>query len=101
VNDADDARQLLDLPLMDNDAGAATIRDYLIALLTTLWREEENFNGKRPFGNSGWQHHDVYAPMVLAGIIPGHADEDGDVDDYDDDAAKEQVIAAIEALGKA
>lgn len=46
---------VLALPMPDNDAGAATVREYLQALLLVLWMEEEGFSGKRPFGNSGWQ----------------------------------------------
>lgn len=47
-------KSVLDLPLLDNDAKAATVRDYLKALLTRIWEEGEGFNGKRPFGKSGW-----------------------------------------------
>jgi hypothetical protein len=36
-------QQLLDLPLPGNDAGASTVRGYLVALLTTLWRKEQGF----------------------------------------------------------
>jgi hypothetical protein len=45
-------RQLLDLPLPENDSGASTVRGYLLALLTELFREVDGFSGKRPFGNS-------------------------------------------------
>jgi hypothetical protein len=44
---------------INSDIGEVTIREYLRTLLSELWREEESFNGKRPFGNSGWQY-DVY-----------------------------------------
>lgn len=45
---------ILDTPMQENDADAATIRDYLKALLLRLWEQGEGFDGKRPFGNSGW-----------------------------------------------
>lgn len=87
VDNTDAPRQLLDLKLPDNDAGAPTVRAYLIELLTEVWVEEEGFNGKRPFGNSGWQN-EVYSAMFRQGIV---ADED-----YD--AAEELVLAAIKLL---
>jgi len=58
----------------DSDAGdGRTIRDYFHSLLTTLWEEGEGFSGKRPFGNSGWEH-DLYRPLALAGYVEGDAD---------------------------
>lgn len=93
------AQRLLDLPLPDNDADAATVRDYLIALLRKLWAGGEDFI-KRPFGNSGWQY-EVYAPMVAAGLIDGKLDEDGWLEHADDRAADALMDAAIQALGLA
>ena len=49
-------QQVLNTPMPPNDAGAATIRSYLVELLVLLWREGEGFSGKRPFGEGGWQH---------------------------------------------
>jgi hypothetical protein len=89
--------QLLDLPLPENDSGASTVRGYLVALLTTLWEEEEGFSGKRPFGNSGWQY-DLYAPMIEAGIVGGEIDEDGYVERADAAAADKLILAAIQSL---
>lgn len=60
----------------DSDAGeGVTVRDYFYKLLATLWHEEEGFSGKRPFGNSGWQH-EVITPLIAQGFIPGNM-EDG------------------------
>ena len=92
-------QQVLDLPLPENDSGASTVRGYLIALLTELWREEECFSGKRPFGNSSWQY-DVYVPLIKAGIVDGALDEDGYIDRCDDAAADQLVLGAIAALGE-
>ena len=47
----EEAQRVLNLPMQDNDAGAATIRDYLVALVREVWRERDGFSGKRPFGN--------------------------------------------------
>jgi hypothetical protein len=95
------ARQILDLPLpADNDADAATIRDYLIKLLSELWREEAGFNSKLPFGNSGWQY-DIYVPLIRAGLIAGILDEYDDVsDDFEYRDADKVILAAIAELGR-
>lgn len=63
-----DAQKALDLELTENDAGAATIRDYLKELLRTVLVEEEGFSGKRPFGNSGWIY-DLREPIEEAGLF--------------------------------
>ncbi len=67
---------ILDLPMQGNDADAKTVRDYLKALLSALWERDEDFSGKRPFGNSGWKY-DLYLPLVKAGIVGGKLDSEG------------------------
>jgi hypothetical protein len=80
----------------DSDAGDnMTIRDYLRALITTLWREEEGFSGKRPFGNSGWSF-DLFAPLIKAGFITGTLDDDGNVEDFDRREADQYVFKLID-----
>lgn len=79
---------VLAVPMQDNDAGADTVRDYLLALLRQLWTEEEWFSGKRPFGNSGWQD-EVYNALAVAGLI--------EPEDYS--AGDRLVMSAIDALG--
>lgn len=60
----------------DSDAGGSgTVRDYLRKLLETLWREEEGFSGKRPFGNSGWQW-EVHNALARAGFIEATVNDD-------------------------
>lgn len=67
----DEAKAALDLPIPTNDAGAETVREYFKELLATVLVEEESFSGKRPFGNSGWQH-EFLTPLEDAGYIqPG------------------------------
>jgi hypothetical protein len=84
--------ELLGLPLGPNDAGAATLREYLVKLLTQVWEDEEGFDGKRPFGNSSWQSSDVYPALKAAGLIE---------DEYGDRVtAAELVLSAIKALGE-
>lgn len=78
----------------DGDSGAKTLREYLQRLLSELWREEECFSGKRPFGNSGWQW-DVYRELVAANLVNGQLDEDGNLDDFDSDAGEVLMQAVI------
>jgi hypothetical protein len=75
--------EILAVPLPTNDANAATVREYLVALVREVWRYDECFDGKRPFGNSGWQS-EVYDGLAVAGL------DDGDA----------TVMRAIEALGE-
>jgi hypothetical protein len=60
---------------MESDIGKSTIRQYLHALLTAVWEEDEGFSGKRPFGNSGWKW-DVYDPLVKHGLIAGSMEDE-------------------------
>ncbi|MFI7630238.1 hypothetical protein [Microbispora rosea] len=92
--------QILDTPMQANDADAATIRDYLIALLALVWDHGEGFNGKRPFGNSGWEW-ELYAALARAGHLDGKFDEDGYLDDVDDVTGRKLISEAIRALSGA
>lgn len=89
---------VLDLPMGENDARARTIREYLIALLSALWDEQEGFSGKRPFGNSGWDC-DLLVPLIRGGLIDGRLDEDGYIEEIDDNGGEHLIAMAIEALG--
>lgn len=97
-------QELLGLPLPANDSGATTVRGYLLELLTGVWREEEGFSGKRPFGNSSWQY-DIYIPMIAAGAVDGATlDEDGIAGPWNEwrdsgrPKADELILAAIKVL---
>jgi hypothetical protein len=89
--------EILATPMEGNDADASTIREYLVALLATLWDEGEGFSGKRPFGNSGW-HWDLYEALVKAERMPGTFDENGYLEDVDTTKAAELIRRAIKAL---
>jgi hypothetical protein len=90
-------KDILDLELPRNDAGAKTVRDYLKKLLLQVWIEDEGFSGKRPFGNSGWKY-EIYAAMVKGGVVAGKFDTDGYLDDVEDAAADELIQDAIRRL---
>lgn len=89
---------VLDLPMGENDAQAGTIREYLIALLAALWDEQDGFDGKRPFGNSGWDC-DLLVPLIRAGLIDGRLDEDGYIEEIDDNGGEHLIAMAIQTLG--
>ena len=93
---------VLDLPVeSEYTPGLLTIRDYLIRLLSDLWKDGEGFNGKRPFGYSGWES-DLILPLVRAGLIPGTLDADGlYLETCDDKAGEELIAATIKYLGEA
>jgi hypothetical protein len=90
---------ILDCPMdpKTNDASAASVREYLAALLAELWKEGEAFSGKRPFGNSGWEW-EVYTALVRADLVNGEIDDDGYLDDVDHAAADALVQDAIRSL---
>lgn len=81
-----DGKRVLEIQMPENDAKAATVKDYLKELLNELWREGEGFSGKRPFGNSGWEY-DLYAALLRANVIP-----------VDTDAGNKLIFAAIKSL---
>lgn len=88
----------LDVQFYSDDlAQDITIREYLKALLETLWIEDEGFSGKRPLGNSGWKYQ-IYAALIKYGFIPGDLDEDGYVDNVDTKTADEFVLKLISSL---
>jgi hypothetical protein len=98
VSNGDPApQQILNLALEDNDARAATIRDYLKKLLSELWTEEEGFSGKRPFGNSDWQN-EIYLALANEGWIHAKFDRDGYLEDIDEVTGNRLILSAIEAL---
>jgi hypothetical protein len=88
---------ILDCPMGQNDAEAATVRDYLKALLRELWASGEGFSGKRPFGNSGWEY-EVYTALVKADLVEGKLDTDGYIEKVDRDTADRLILAAIDTL---
>lgn len=82
-------KAVLDVKMPENDANAETIREYFLKLLSKVWKEEEGFDGKRPFGNSGWTS-EVYNALYLSGMIA-----------EDDEGSGDGLIAfAIKSLGE-
>ena len=86
---------VLDVPLGDNEAGAADLRGYLVALLRRLWIDGEGFMGKRPFCDPGWQY-DVYRALIRHGFIDARPGTDQVP--CEPRTADDIVLAAIDAL---
>ena len=87
----------LEFSMFVSDLGrGATLREYLCALTTTLWKEGESFSGKRPFGNSGWEH-DVYKFLVGSGAVFGVFDEEGYLEEVDTKTANALMPGLIAA----
>lgn len=82
--------------MQENDANAKTIKSYLKKLLKLVWSEEQGFNGKRPFGNSGWQY-EVYIALVKAELVDGTFDEWEEVE-VDEREADKLILEAIKSL---
>jgi hypothetical protein len=102
VSDLTDPQKILALPMLaideqfrqfSNDAGAATVREYLVAILTETWK----YPPKRLWGESGWQYP-LYATLIHNDVVAGCLDSDGFVDDVDTGAADRAVAELIEAL---
>jgi hypothetical protein len=91
---------VLALPMERNDAGAATVREYLVALAAGVWTVGEGFSGKRPFGNSGW-HTEIHQALGAKGWIRCELDGDGYVEDIDEAAGNELIAAALKHLAAA
>ena len=70
-----------------------TLRKWFKKVLFTLVKEQDQFDGRRPFGNGGWIGY-LGKPFVIAGLIEG--DDDGYPED--DDAALNLVIRAVDLL---
>lgn len=91
---------VLALPMERNDAGAATIREYLVALAKGVWVKGEDFSANRPFGNSGW-HVEVHQALGAKGWIRYETDGDGYIEDVDEAAGNELIAAALKHLAAA
>ena len=74
-----------------------TIKEYLKEMLKKLWLEKDEFSGKRPFGNSGWEY-DLYKPLIQNNFVTGKLDEDGYIDSVDDNEANLIILKIIDKL---
>jgi hypothetical protein len=87
---------IMEAPVM-LDGDTLTIKEYLHKLLSTLWDEGESFNGKRPFGNSGWEY-DIYTALVKCGAVDGTLDKDEYIEDFNESHADWIIIDMINEI---
>lgn len=90
-------RNILALPMGTNDADAQTIGQYIMLVGAEVFAEQEDFSGKRPFGNSGWIF-EVYEALIEAGILEGKVDEDGYLEECDNDEGDAIISQLFEYL---
>lgn len=74
-----------------------TLGDYLKKLFKTLWQEGEDFNSKRPLGNSDWQW-EVYYVLVKNNIVEGTIDKYDCIDTVDFYSADKVILGLIDYL---
>lgn len=75
-------RDILALPMGGNDADAETIGQYLMLVAEKVFIDQEDFSGKRPFGNSSWIF-EVYEALIQGGALEGALDENGYIEKCD------------------
>lgn len=76
----------------DSDAGDdLTVRDYLHKLIWTLWNEGSAFSGKRPFGNSDWEHV-LLSALARGGFIEATMDDEGWVETFKDEHVANRLV---------
>lgn len=90
-------QDVLALSMGENDADAETIGQYIMVLGAQLFKEQDCFSGKRPFGNSGWTY-EVYEVLVKARVIDGEYYDDGDLKSLDEDQAEAVMREVFEYL---
>jgi len=78
-----------------NEAGAATVREFLTGVLAELWRDPP----KRVWGTSDWDGP-LEKALITAGLVEGTFDEDGYIEDSDDRAFRALVADAINMLAE-
>lgn len=87
--------EIFKLPVMRHDLGASIpLGEYFYQLFTMLWNENESFNAKRPWGNSGWDY-DVYVTLIKHGLISGSLDEDDYIESFNIEEASQYVLNEI------
>ena len=90
--------KLSELRFYSNDLDDnVSIKTYIKEILKVLWLEPDDFNGKRPLGNSGWQF-DLYKAMIKKNIIEGEVDDYGCVDSVNMTDADKLIIDYISIL---
>lgn len=67
-----------------------TIQEFFKIMLFKLWQNPDMFNGKRPFGNSGWEM-DLEIALLDNYVIKGIKNKDGYWDKWDREEANKII----------
>lgn len=94
---ADKIAAALDTEFESMDIGRVTPRTYMKALLEELLLKGESFSGKRPWGNSGWEH-ELAMPLCIAGVIEAEIDDERYAYPKNEDDYEKALVALVEAL---
>ena len=87
--------EILDLKFLSGDLHKeVTIREFFYELLKAVWEGGESFNGKKPFGNSGWTG-DLKACLVKNKLIDGEIDAEGYMESCDEVAFNKLVLEKL------
>jgi hypothetical protein len=87
--------EILQLPMGQNCAGAATVGDYLKGLLSDLWQLGDGLGAKYPSGKLSWWR-DVYTALAKAGAMAATFSSDGALETYSPAEAERLVRGAID-----
>jgi hypothetical protein len=94
-----EVKDILNLKMESNDANAATIGEYLVALAETCWNMESGFCGKRPFGNSGWKH-DIHLCLARNNLVSHEVDSNGYFENINQNECEKIVQACFAYIYK-
>lgn len=94
---AEQVGRALQLPTQGGPREGAPVGEYLGSLLHMVWEFGEGFDGKRPFGDSGWQW-EIYEVLLRAGLIPGTLTADGWAEEFDRAAGDALITRCVDAM---
>ena len=89
--------QVLDLTIDIDLQEPMTLRQMLCELSTTLWSDQPLFDGKHYRKNSSCDLA-VYKVLVVAGVIEGTLDEEGDLAQCDEIAGRDYLQSLIRKI---
>jgi hypothetical protein len=86
---------ILEIEFKSNDLNkTVTIRQFFYELIKQLWLEQDDFDGKRPFGNSSWDS-DLIVCLIKNKLVTGKIDSDGYIKSCDNKEIDKFVINNI------
>lgn len=101
-----DPDEILDYKYYDEDSDTNSLREYFQALLTLVIVEDKGFDGKRPFGNSGWKYLTILKNLAIQGVIASkmtierneYGEEQFEVDCLDSEEGMKVVMSLLKYM---